>query len=541
MENKNSAKKSIIASGLIGTGGLFVAKLLGLVYSIPFSSILGSEAYMGYYGQAYNIYSYVLMVFTAGFPFAIATLVARYTVLNDAKTVLLIKKISIAFLALTGFVGMVLLMASAGILAPLMVEEDPAIMANVIRLLAIAIFLVPVLSAFRGFYQGLKEMEEYAFSQAYEQLFRVGFLLGAACLIVYVLGWERKWALYVSVLSTSVAAIAAIVQIFKFDKKHSASIIESASVQTSNAQPVKKLIREFILLAIPYLIVAILGYSDQIFNAVLLPSGLRLHNYESEQITTIISATTYVGVKLTAIPMILAPGFTAALIPHISSALAEKNIKLAKKNVLDCLNIIFYIALPVSFCIFAYAKPLFFTLFHNEDLELCTYVTQWLAIEGFFGTLAPVVTNLMMSLELKKNVLKRLLVCTVIKGLTMLPLVWIFGFAGAVLSSTLGYVYLIYYNLKEIQDVYGIKYRKLSIIVVRVVFGILGLWATSLLLTKLGIGGIEGGKIIAFGKMVINGLCSVAVYVAITTFLQVPQSVFHVDLSKITNRIMKRG
>ena len=44
MEKKNSVKNSVIISGLIGTGGLFVAKLLGLVYSIPFSSILGSEA-----------------------------------------------------------------------------------------------------------------------------------------------------------------------------------------------------------------------------------------------------------------------------------------------------------------------------------------------------------------------------------------------------------------------------------------------------------------------------------------------------------------
>ena len=253
MEKKNSVKNSVIISGLIGTGGLFVAKLLGLIYSIPFSSILGSEAYMGYYGQAYNIYSYVLNVFTAGFPFAVATLVARYTVLKDAKTVLLVKKISLSFLAVTGFIGMLILMASAGFLAPLMVEEDPEIMANVIRILSVAIFLVPVLSAFRGFYQGMKEMEEYAFSQAFEQLFRVGFLLSAACLIVYVFGWERKWALYASVLSTSVAAIAAIAQIVHFDRTHCKPIIEQAAVQKEKPVDSKKLLKEFFVLAIPYL------------------------------------------------------------------------------------------------------------------------------------------------------------------------------------------------------------------------------------------------------------------------------------------------
>ena len=100
--------------------------MIGILYAIPFSSILQNVAYQGYYGQAYNIYSYVLNVFTAGFPFAIATMVAKYTVMEDAKTVLLIKKISISMLALMGFVGMVLMMAFAGWLAPLMVAGDGA-------------------------------------------------------------------------------------------------------------------------------------------------------------------------------------------------------------------------------------------------------------------------------------------------------------------------------------------------------------------------------------------------------------------------------
>ena len=105
MQESSKIKKSIILSGLVGTGGMFMAKLIGIVYAIPFSSILGSDVYMGIYGQAYNIYSYVLSVFTAGFPFAIATLVARYTVLKDAHTVLLIRKIAFVALALMGFNG----------------------------------------------------------------------------------------------------------------------------------------------------------------------------------------------------------------------------------------------------------------------------------------------------------------------------------------------------------------------------------------------------------------------------------------------------
>ena len=45
MSKSSAAKKSIIVGGLIGTGGLFVSKLIGLAYTIPFSYILQSEAY----------------------------------------------------------------------------------------------------------------------------------------------------------------------------------------------------------------------------------------------------------------------------------------------------------------------------------------------------------------------------------------------------------------------------------------------------------------------------------------------------------------
>ena len=167
MSKSSAAKKSIIVGGLIGTGGLFVSKLIGLAYTIPFSYILQSEAYQSVYAQSYNIYAYLLTIFQSGVPFAVATLVARNIALEDAKSVILVKKIAFAILGLTGFVGMILLFTLSNVIAPTMVAKNADIMANCLKILSLAIFLVPVLSAYRGYYQGLKEMEEYAFSQAF--------------------------------------------------------------------------------------------------------------------------------------------------------------------------------------------------------------------------------------------------------------------------------------------------------------------------------------------------------------------------------------
>ena len=332
-------------------------------------------------------------------------------------------------------------------------------------------------------------------------------------------------------MSTSVATIAAIAQFAYFDRKHQCVVDEMVQRQTTRSHSAKKIFREILILAIPYLVVAILGNIDQVFNGFLLPTGLKMH-YNAEDTTTVISASNYVAGKLNAIPMILGPGFATAIIPHISEALSKKNYKLVKKNVLDSINVVLYVAIPVSFCIFAYAGPLNYTLYYSENLELCTFVVQWMALEGFLSTLAPLVTNLMVSLELRKNVLKNLAIGVLIKGVLLIPFVWIMGIAGAVISSFIGTGYIIYKNLKEIQDVYHISYRKTSIIVVRILIGLFALWITSILLSKVGLYGVEGSKLSCLFKMCLNGLLNVIVYVVVTLYLKVPQSIFHFQLRK---------
>lgn len=89
-------------------------------------------------------------------------------------------------------------------------------------------------------------MEEYAFSQAFEQVFRVAFLLSAACLVVYAFGWDKKYALYAAVMSTSVATIAAIAQFAYFDRKHQYVVDKMASKQTKACHSAKRSLEKFL-------------------------------------------------------------------------------------------------------------------------------------------------------------------------------------------------------------------------------------------------------------------------------------------------------
>lgn len=286
------------------------------------------------------------------------------------------------------------------------------------------------------------------------------------------------------------------------------------------------------MLAIPYMISAIFGYSQQIFNAILLPTGLHLHQYNEQTISTIISATNYVGVKITAIPMILAPGFTAAIIPHITEALTKNDLSKTRKNVIDCINVVLCIGIPVSFCIFLYAGPINYTLFYTENLSMSNYVLAWLSIEGFLGTLGPVTTNLMMALGLKRTSLRRMMISNVMKGCLMVPLTMFFGFAGSVLTSVIADGYLMIFNFKEMKDVYQIQFKKTLQILVRLVLVILAMFVACQLLNWIGLSGQAGSKLVAFACMCLNGALSVLTGLIAAYFLRIPQNVFHIRLGK---------
>ena len=541
MEKKNH-KSSLLMGGLIGTAGMFIAKMIGLLYSIPLSSILGSDVLMSYYGTAYRVYSYILNVFTAGIPFAICTMVARYTALEDNRSLLKIRKLSRTMLAVFGFFGMLLLMALSYPLAKNVCgSDDPGVMTLVFILLSLALFFVPILSAYRGFWQGRKEMVEYAISQSFEQIFRVGFLLSTAYLLVYTLHMDRTFALYAAVLSTSVAAIAGIVQIVLFDRKHLKPIRNAAQHQTFRSVKNRDLARDLLILAGPYLLTSMIGYIDDILNSTLLPIGLRMHGYTAAENSVILSAFNYVGTKLCSIPQILSPGFAAALIPFITEAVTANDSRNISSMMTECVGIVFFIGAFMSAIIAIYSKDIFTVLFYTGNLELSASVTRWMALEGFFGTICPIISSLMLAAGLKKSVLRRQVVNAVIKCILIVPMTMMFGFRGAIISSTISSLYFFIANMIELEIRYDIYFKKLMVNFVKIAIALLVAFGVSYGLRMIGLDGSQGTKLIAFVKLCGNGLVTMTVYFGLTEVMKVPHALFHRSMVSVITSKLKRS
>ena len=68
-------KITFLKGTIITTIGIVITKILGLLYVIPFHSIIGDEG-GALYGYAYTIYLFFMSISTAGIPLAISKIVS---------------------------------------------------------------------------------------------------------------------------------------------------------------------------------------------------------------------------------------------------------------------------------------------------------------------------------------------------------------------------------------------------------------------------------------------------------------------------------
>ena len=144
--------------------------MIGALYRIPLYSILGSEG-MGLYQYAYPVYAIMLTVSSAGLNVAISKAVAERWVLGRRKAASKVFRVSLVLMAVLGFAGFVAMFSMSGWIAANMARDSRAAIS--IAAISPALFMAAVLSALRGWFQGIEEMSVPAISQVLEQFGRL--------------------------------------------------------------------------------------------------------------------------------------------------------------------------------------------------------------------------------------------------------------------------------------------------------------------------------------------------------------------------------
>ncbi len=180
--NKEQKRADYIKQGGILAIASLVVRIIGMVYRIPMSNILGEEG-NGIYAVAFEIYDLILIISSYSIPLALSKIISALQAKKQHRNTGNAFRVALAFGLISGGFFGGLLFAGAGWIEKHIYPEYGGVQIP-LRVLAPTIFIVAVLGVFRGFFQGKKTMIPTAFSQVVEQVINAVVSVAASYLFM---------------------------------------------------------------------------------------------------------------------------------------------------------------------------------------------------------------------------------------------------------------------------------------------------------------------------------------------------------------------
>ena len=215
MKDITMKKTTFVKGAFITTFGIVLAKVMGLFYVIPFHAIIGDEG-GALYGYAYTIYTFFMSLASAGIPLAISKVVSEYQALGyynvKNRVFLWGRRLAISL----GFICFIILFFMAPFLSSLIlggVEGGNSVsdVTFVIRVISTAILIVPLLSIYRGYFEGHRFMSPPSISQVLEQLIRVTIIICGSFVTIKFFKWDIKSSVGMALFGATLGALGAYV------------------------------------------------------------------------------------------------------------------------------------------------------------------------------------------------------------------------------------------------------------------------------------------------------------------------------------------
>lgn len=542
---KKTISQSFLAGSLTSTAGLFMAKLIGLIYIIPFKEIIGQQN-MVYFSASYDYYVLLLQISAAGIPFAIAALVAKYIAKEDYKTVILVRHLGTGILMTSGFVMAFLFLvfskslASRALGVTHLSTGELATMQNVFAILALSLFVVPILSSYRGYYQGLKEMVAFANSQVIEQVVRVSFILIVSMFAIYVFKLHASFGAYAAVMGTCLGAVLAIFYFLHFNSLRHKEVIYLASLQKNKKVSCKHVVHEFILYAIPFFITAILGNSQILVNTNLFVSINQSLGMPHDKATLIYSIIQTNCDKLTSIPQVISAGFSAGIIPFVTSAMERHDFKEMRKYLMKAFDVTLFLAIPVSSVLFFQSRFVYYIMYGAKELAYGQVALRQAGILALSTTLTPLVTSILLTLRFRKKSIVYLAIGFIVKLLSFYPLTYCFGYTGAIISSYFSSFVILGLGFIKIQNYSHLQWWILLRRLLKILFLSLIMNIPYFILTKMGIDLVNFSRILSLIIFAFISLLAMLIYFYLADSIGLLKVTLNYSMHNIFRKIFRR-
>ena len=480
-------KDNFLRGAFIATLCIIITKILGVLYVIPFYSIIGSKGSV-IYGAAYNIYAIFLNLSTIGLPLAISKMVSEYHTLEYEYTKRKAYHLAGKIMIVSSIITTIILILFAPVLAKYIINfydytpisnplgislfalgnvMDGAYLiheiALVIRVSASAILFVTLISMIRGYLQGMKYIQASSISQVLEQFVRVVVILIGSYLCMNILHTGLGIAVGVAVFGATAGAIFALFYLSR--KKKSLHEVEVEEKKEEKKITTKYLFKKIIYYTIPLIVMELVSTSFQLVDMFTVVKTLtNVGNFSLNDASVIMNILTTLGPKLNVIIMAVASGMVVSLLPSLTSDYVEGNIEEVKRKINKSLLIVLFITIPMAVGLSFLAKPVW-TVFYGESY----FGPKVFMVSIFVAVFASFYTNVIViiqSLSRYKTMYIALLTGFLFNASLNIPFMVLFHhlgltmYYGNLVATMIGYTITILICLIDIKRTLKISYRE---------------------------------------------------------------------------------
>ncbi|WP_241654694.1 putative polysaccharide biosynthesis protein [Sporolactobacillus shoreae] len=480
----------MIRGTMILTVAAFFSRFLGILFVIPYYWLTGEQGSF-LYQYAYTPYAIMLSVSTLGLPLAVSKFVSKYNSMGDYESGRRLLKSGFLVMLATGIVGFLILFLGAPGITSLMhiPKEEYGNVVLVIRVVSIAIIIVPVMSLMRGYFQGFQSMGPTAVSQVVEQVVRVGFILIGAFIVVKVAHGSVVTAAALATFAAFVGAVGGLYVMLHYWVLRRVKIMKTSN----KSRPERRyrmsfvtMYKELITYAVPFVAV---GIAMQVYQLIDQSMAFYYLNYVDEIKEAIITDLTMNDQKLVIIPVTLATSLAVSAVPAIIVSFSKGDMRAVNEKITQAFELVLFLTIPaaVGLSVLGYmVHGLLYTV-SPDLLKIGGRVLSWYAPTALFFALFQVGASILQGIN-------RQLVTIIALGSGILfkillnPLsMKLFGMVGPVIATDIGYlisILIIVFAIRKATDyrfsmiaqqlIHILFYTGIMVLVIELIFFVSG-------------------------------------------------------------------
>ncbi len=445
-----------------------VAKLLGALYRVPLTNVLGAEG-MGLYQLVFPVYALFMMLSSIGIPTALSRIVAEQRAMGNGA-----KKYLFACM-----VVLITLSTIAAILVATLAKYIALWQGNEVAykgfwIIAPSLMFVGAIAGFRGWFQGEMYMLPTALSNIIEQVVKLA--LGLALSIVFS---KRGmiYAVYGALLGVTASEFCALVYMFI------TYIVRTRHNEKETLKFSKVELTSVFRTAFPIAIVSVLLPLSNFFDSIIVVNMLKLFGLSKEAATWQYGVLSGPVNSLVNMPVVVALSLAIAIVPSVSVSRVERDVDAIMTKSRIAIKLTYLLGIPFAVFFIVLGGKLLGAIYPRLSGEQLVVAENLLRIEAInVVTLSSmqIYVSLLQAVDKTKKAVASLGIAIAIKTVLQIVLTRYIGILGAGIASVcMGFVALFLVSASYFQ-VCGLHLEK-SVginLLVGVIMGLTGIVAT---------------------------------------------------------------